>query len=140
MVEMAVECGDDHVAVLVLKVSEQVLEMVLVVVIDQRDAPGNFALAELLPVFDRCARIMSAMASDRLSYPFSRHITSSSCASPRSSETLKRMAVFMVLPSLSIVTPPVKPDFCRPPPSPIVPTHRQVRRRKRILTLHRRLA
>ena len=48
VVEMAVERGDDVLAVVVLDVVEQVLEPVAVVVVDERDAAGDLGRVALL--------------------------------------------------------------------------------------------
>lgn len=52
VVEVAVERGDDDVAVFVLEVGEEVLEVVPVVVVHEGDAAGNVGVGLLLPMFD----------------------------------------------------------------------------------------
>jgi len=44
--------------------------MRLVMVIDERDGAGDFAGVGFLAILDELRRIMSAMASERLSQPF----------------------------------------------------------------------
>ena len=44
--------GDDHLAVLVLQIGEQILQMMPVMVVHQRDAAGDFTITKLLAVFD----------------------------------------------------------------------------------------
>ena len=53
MVEVAVQRGDDRAAVVVLEVGEQILQVVAVVVVHQRDAAGDLTVAKLLAVFDQ---------------------------------------------------------------------------------------
>ena len=59
--------GEDGVVMIVLDVGEARLQMRLVVVIDERDGASNLAGVGLLRCSISWARIMSAMASERLS-------------------------------------------------------------------------
>ena len=51
VVEMTVQSRDDRVAVFVLQIGEQLLQVMTVVVVHQRDAAGDLAAAELLAMF-----------------------------------------------------------------------------------------
>lgn len=53
VIEMHVQCGDDQIAVVVLDVSQQALDVALVVVIDQRHRPGDLLVPHLAEMFDQ---------------------------------------------------------------------------------------
>ena len=44
---------DNHFPVFVLKIGQQILQMMAVMVVDQRNAAGNLARPHLLPVLDQ---------------------------------------------------------------------------------------
>ena len=53
VVKMTVQRGNDHFAVLVLQIGKQILQMMMVMIVHQRDAAGDFAVAKLLMVLDK---------------------------------------------------------------------------------------
>ena len=53
VVEMAMQGGDDDLAVFVLEISEQILKMMPVMVVHDRDGAGDFAGALLLLMLDK---------------------------------------------------------------------------------------
>jgi len=62
VIEMHVQCGDDQIAVVVLDVSQQALDVALVVVIDQRHRPGDLLVPHLAECSTKKARTISATA------------------------------------------------------------------------------
>jgi hypothetical protein len=67
MVQMHVDGRENDFVMIVLDVRERGLEMRLVMVIDQRDGAGDFAGVDFWRCSTIWSRIMSAMASERLS-------------------------------------------------------------------------